>query len=195
MRRRNKLTKLLNCWSTFACWIPRHLKLLYSAFWNLILSYFAFPRLRFLPAKQIETQIARRKIYFLLLYLVIIKDNLKKKPIKLNIKNVKVEFLFPIYRIFSNLIDFEWEQIYKFRSNNRKIGKDWRKCISSSSSSSYQNKTFVETIWKFSWTCKKIHDLDHHCSSNKPQSEIINFRGTIRVPIVSNSPRSKKLYW
>ena len=103
----------------------------------------------------------------------------KKKTIKLNIKSIKIEFLFPIYRIFSNLIDFEWEQIYKFRSNNRKIGKDWRKCISSSSSSSYQNKTFVETIWKFSWTCKKIHDLDHHCSSNKPQSEIINFRGTI----------------
>lgn len=160
MRRRNKLTKLLNCWSTFACWIPRHLKLLYSAFWNLILSYFAFPRLRFLPAKQIETQIARRKMYSLLPYFVITKNNLKKK-------NNKIEQWRRKSRIFVSNIS-NWKKFCLFRIIE-KLAKIEKNVCSSSS--------FLSE-WNFRWNNLEI--LVNMLENSRSRSSLLFKQTAIR---------------
>lgn len=68
------------------------------------------------------------------------------------------------------------KQIYKFDSNNIEKSAKIEKNVFFFFFLSERNNS-VETIWKFSWTYWKIHGFDHRCSSNKPQSEIINFRG------------------
>lgn len=120
----------------------------------------------------------------------ITKNNLKKKSNKIE----RVEFLFLIYFEFEKFCHFRMKQIYKFDSNNRKIGEDWKKKI-------FFFFLLLIRTKQFRWNNLEIlmnmlENSRFRSSLLFKQTAIRNYKlSGIRETIVSNSPRSKTLYW